>query len=63
MNKRKKSPSKLYTVYRNKNDELIAFEEPAYKCAELLGVAVSRFYSIVSQSERWGYTIIKTKAS
>jgi len=53
----------LYTVYRNKNDELIAFEQPARKCAELMGVKVEYFRQIVCYAEKKGYTIIKTVAS
>lgn len=50
---------KLYTVYKNGTDELIAFEETAEKCAELMGIKISRFYNIVCYSEQLGYTIYK----
>lgn len=56
----KKRSGKRYTVYRNQNDELIAFEEPSDTCAKLMGISLARFYAIVNHSERWGYTIIKT---
>lgn len=56
----KKRSSKRYTVYRDKDDALIAFEEPSEKCAELMGTTLSGFYSIASRGKRGGYTVIKT---
>ncbi len=45
--------SKLYTVYRRKNDELVAFEETAERAAELMGIGVETLYQYVwKQRER-----------
>ena len=43
----------LYTVYRRKNDELVAFEETAERAAELMGIGVQTLYQYVwKQRER-----------
>ena len=39
----------LYTVYRRRDDLLIAFEETADKAAELMGIKLCTFYSLVSR--------------
>ena len=37
----------LYTVYRKKDDELIAFEESAERAADLMGIDVQTLYQYV----------------
>lgn len=44
-----RSTQYLYTVYRRKDDLLIAFEETADKAAELMGIKLCTFYSLVSR--------------
>ena len=52
-------PQILYTVYLNKDDSIIAFEQTAEKCAELMGLPKKQnFYQIISKNPR-KYTIIK----
>lgn len=53
--------TKLYTVYDNRTDQCLAFELPASKCAEALGITVGSFYSAITRGrEKW--TIIKKYA-
>ena len=55
----------LYSVWRNEpgNDEVIAIDETAQKCAELMGIQRNAFYRMIcggySGTKKW--TIIKTE--
>lgn len=54
-----------YTVWDNKTDSVVAVDETADKCAELMGVSFHSFYNIVDRSanglnKRW--TILKKDA-
>lgn len=49
------SASKLYTVYRAKDDALIVFEQPAAKAAEIMGVKTSSIYEVLSRQKRGKY--------
>lgn len=51
----------LYTVYENRTDKCLAFDLPACKCAEILGITVGSFYSAVTKG-RGKWTIIKRYA-
>ena len=42
----------LYTVYDNKTDMPVAIDETAKKCAELMGITYSSFYSTVNRCEQ-----------
>ena len=58
----------LYSVYRTKDDRIIAFELPAARAAEVTGITLPTFYSYVSQqahipNRRFRYTIYRTKVS
>lgn len=42
-----------YTVYKNKNDELVIVDGTAKECAEAIGCSLDSFYTMVS-NERTG---------
>ena len=49
-----------YCVWRNEDDRIIAIDETAQRCAELMGVKRKSFYHFISKgSPTW--TIIKSK--
>ena len=51
----------LYTVYRNKNDEIICFECPAKYAAAIMGISKNSFFNYASLSRKKPmYTIIKS---
>ena len=52
----------LYTIYRNRDDALIAFELPARAAAAILGIERETFYHLVCnnlQAKNPKYTVIK----
>ena len=58
----------LYSVYRTKDDRIIAFELPAARVAEIMGITLPTFYSYVSQqahipNRRYKYKVYRTKVS
>ena len=57
----KQHPRKLYTIYRNKDDLLIVFEQPAGNCAEIMGISRTAFFSAISRNNHGKYTVIKTE--
>ena len=45
---------KLYSVWRNGTDEIIAIDETADKCAELMGISRQTFYKLMSkEADKW----------
>lgn len=52
----------LYTVYRSKDEQIICFEEPARRAAEILGIKPASLYEHVSRQRRnpdkkWSYKV------
>ena len=55
----------LYTIYLNRNDEVVAFEEPADRAAELAGIGLQTLYQYVSRQAahpegKYKYSIERT---
>lgn len=45
---------KLYSVWRNGTDEIIAISLPADKCAELMGITRQAFYTYLKRPcQQW----------
>lgn len=45
---------KTYCVWNNKTDELLALDEPATKCAALMGISMKSFYTyVVRPKQMW----------
>lgn len=42
---------KIYTVYNNKTDELVALDLSSHKCAEAMGLSYKGFRSAVSRAK------------
>lgn len=40
---------KLYSVWRNSTDEIVAISLPADKCAELMGITRQAFYTYLKR--------------
>ena len=45
------TPTKLYTIYKNKTDELVILDGTAKECADAMGIKFSSFYPIVRRSK------------
>jgi len=52
---------KLYCVWNNITDRLIALDEDADKCAALMGVTRNAFYGYLSGKPNQTWTIIKSE--
>jgi hypothetical protein len=50
---------KLYCVWENKSDRIIAIDLPAKTCAELMGIKPATFY-VYATTDRSKYTIIES---
>ena len=46
----------LYSVWRNSpdNDEIVAVDLPAKKCAEIMGISIKHFYVMVNKTTGHG---------
>lgn len=51
---------KRYCVWKNGTDELIAIDEPANRCAELMWIPQSTFYIYLSRCPK-AWTIIRSE--
>ncbi len=54
----------LYCVWRNKTDEVVAIDENADRCAELMGISRKAFYCYLSRApkrEHGMWTILRSK--
>lgn len=52
---------KLYCVWRNGTDELIALDEDADKCCALMGVTRNSFYAYLSGKSNEVWTIVRSE--
>ena len=55
-------PHHFYSVWNNKDDSIIAIDETATVCAELMGITRQRFYAIHSRpTKKWTIMITKRR--
>lgn len=57
----KNQKRKTYLVWRNGDDAIIAVDENADKCAELMGITRQAFYSCLKEDRCKKWTIIRSE--